>query len=224
MDRFWDLVSNEKVGRGEVDKVARTLHNATCLNRSIRSNDSLQRHVDNFRQLYMTGGIPHKMVTVHLIGMYRDLQQYNMCLSVSAWALQQDKEFANLTTVIIIIGVLAALDNTSDRCEELYRAALDFVPYDFCSYDLSHGAILPDRFQHVRIGHSAIFSTSILGARLIHGEWRSAYLTLETAFRDFPYDVDPYILDMLIRKDLSRKVTKFFLCLLGAAVSSDQDA
>ena len=158
MDRFWDLVSNKKVGPGEVDKVARTLHNATCLNRSIRSNDSLQRHVHNFRQLYVTGGIPpHKMAIVYLIGMYRDLQQYNMCLGVSAWALQQDKEFTNLTTVGIIIGILAALDNTSNRCEELYRAALDFVLHDFCSYDLSQGAILPDRSQHVKVGHSAIF-------------------------------------------------------------------
>ncbi len=201
MGLFWDLARDKKLVAGDVTEVARLLNNATRLTRTFKSCESIPQHMENFRQLYITGKLPpHPRATLHLIGMYENIRQYHLSLDIGAWAIRQDENHIDLSTVGMILPILALIDTTTQRYEELSRYALRNIPHGICPYDLSHGAILPDRSKHVNVGGAKKYLECVLNAQLIVGDWRNAYLTLDTIFRNFPLDPPQTALDNIIEE------------------------
>ena len=156
MSQCWELQRDQKVGSGEVDQVARMLHTVSYLHQSFKPSSVLEQKTARFRLLCTTGKLSSReMAAFYLIVEYRNLQQYRSSLTTSTWALQQGPKQISLITFGVIIKILAMCDDTSERCEKLYSDALEYIPHGFCLYDLSHGAIHPDRSKHLDIGKAA---------------------------------------------------------------------
>ncbi len=201
MALFSNLPKNTKLGPGEVDELARLLNNATRMTRTFGLNEALPQYLDNFRQLYMNEKLlPHPMATLHLICSYKNLQHYHLALDIAEWAMRQDRNYIAFATFGVIIEILALVDSTSQRCKKLYRDVLEHFPHGICSYDLSDGAILPDRSKNIYVADSIPVLDAILSARLIHDNWRKAYLTLDNMFRVRPFNIIPKVLERFIKE------------------------
>lgn len=182
MGLFWDLARDKKLVAGDVIEVARLLNNAIRLTRIFKSCESVLQHMENFRQLYITGQLPpHPLATLHLIVTYSFLRQYHLSLDIGAWAIRQDENCVDLGTVGVILPILALVDNTTQRYEELGRYALK-------------------NSKHVNVGGAKKYLDGLLNAQLLVGDWRNAYLTLDTIFRNFPLDPPHNALDLIIKE------------------------
>ena len=229
MSLFWDLAKSEKLGKGEVEEVARMLNNATRLKNSLdtsaAASEALQQYVDDFTRLYVNGQLPcQEKVPLHLISMYENLQQYQKCLDISTWVLQQDADQISPIVVGTIIKTIAQHDDNSQRYEELYRDALQYIPQTFDPYDISHGAILPNRSKHVNVQGATHILKNILHARLFHGKWREAYLTLDTALRIFVYDIEPIFLHKFVKfRPLHESYQVFMMFARSGAIIRPRD-
>lgn len=175
------------------------LNNATRQKKTLWSDEALPQYLDDFRQLYVNGELPaHPSATLHLIHGYTNLRQYHVSLDIGVWAMQQGWNYIDLRTYGAILSILAIVDNNTQRCDSLYRDVLEHFPFDFCSYDISHGAILPDRSKHVEVTGSMSLLENKLMSKLRHGDWRDALLTLDDMFRVFPFNITSRALMLFI--------------------------
>ena len=157
----------------------------------------------------------HPNATLHLISYYKESSQLDRGIQFWNWAVCQDEKYVNIGTYGAAIELLTVYGKSLSYCEEVYLHALKRFPTDFNEYHLSPSAILPRQHKPILLkGTSLLLLQGIMQARLSHGDWRNAYLALDTALRLHPTQIPPRFLQAF---EHERPFCEFFnvLCLIG---------
>ena len=172
--------------------------------------------METFVEHYKGGHIPgHPDATLHLISYYKESSQLDRGIQFWNWAVCRDEQYVNIGTYGAAIELLTVYGKSLSYCEEVYLHALKRFPTDFNEYHLSPSAILPRQHKPSLLkGTSLLLLQGIMQARLSHGDWRNAYLALDTALRLHPTQIPPRFLQAF---EYERPFCEFFnvFCLIG---------
>ena len=189
------------LSRNDTCEIARLLHHKLrTLKKAKKPVENITKRVDEFVMHYKKRRIPpHPVASVHIIGFYKESKKYDAGIEFWNWVVQQDDNYVRLNTYGAAIELLAVYGKSLSYCEEVYDHAVKRFPTAFNEYHLSHGAILPHRGLPVQLlGTSMTLLQGILTARLIHGDWRNAYLTLDTALRLHPTQIPNHFIPLFL--------------------------
>ena len=140
---------------------------------------------------------PHPMASLHLIGYYKESTQYDAGVDFWKWLLKQDDNYIDLRVYGAAIELLASYGVGIEYCKEVYIHGLKRFPQDFNEYHMTPGAILPELDQPVNVRQSSmVLLQGMTKAYLIYGDWRNAYLSLDTVMRLHPTQVPAHFLRM----------------------------
>ena len=138
---------------------------------------------------------PHPTASLHIISYYKDSKQYDAGMDYWSWVIKQENNYIDLRVYGAAIELLASYGASLEQCQELYIHGLKRFPQDFNEYHMSPGAILPQLDQPVKVRQSSmVLLQGMIKACLMHGDWRNAYLFLDTAMRLHPAQVPIYFL------------------------------
>ncbi|KAI9812012.1 MAG: hypothetical protein M1827_004904 [Pycnora praestabilis] len=198
------LLSDNLISRSDTHEIVRLLHYFS--RKAGRKTDDeikqLLAHTQAIIQHLKTGALPpHRAACMQLISIFKDLRAYNLGVSYWKWLAQKNDDFINAASYGAAIELLNCKGEPLENLEDLYSLALKQFPGTFSEYHLSPGAIISDRARPVIAkGNSMTLIQGITTARVDHGDWRNAYLALDTALRLYPTQVPPRILDIFIHK------------------------
>ena len=184
-------------------EIARLLHNEFRILSTVKiSAKHVLQHVDTFQKLYKRRQLPpHPTASLHLISYYKESKQFDSGIELWNWIIQQDNNYLDLGTYGAAIELLAAYGKNLSYCEKVYQHALRRFPSNFNEYHLSPGAIVSQREEPTTIpGTSMTLLQGITQARLVHGDWRKAYLALDTALRLHPTQLPSRFVTMFLEE------------------------
>ena len=166
----------------------------------LRDDDDLKKLANTFVKHIRSGEVPPSpRANLHMISYFKESKQYDAGIEFWNWTVQQDDQYVDLSTYGAAIELLASYGSSLAYCEEIYIHGLKRFPSNFNAYHLSPGAVLRDRSQHVDLkGTSLSLLQGIITARLVHGDWRKAYLALDTAFRIHPTQILNRMIDLFL--------------------------
>ena len=167
---------------------------------------------------------PSHAAHLHLLAFYRESQKLEKGIDFWNWLLDQDDSYVNPAVYGVALELLAIQGKSADETELLYHQALKRFPGSFNEYHLSPDAILPDRTKMINLsGIPVTLLQGILTARLLRGDSRSAYLTLDTALRLFPAQLPSRFFTLFVQERPITEAYKVFLmaCRSGTALGPD---
>ena len=199
MDAYPRVLKKKLLSYQDSIEIARMLQYANRLD-SFGSKEALVTYMERFVQDYQSRRLPpHARASLHIIGYLKESGQHDTGIKFWTWLLGQDDNYINIDTYGAAIELLANYGRSLDYCEEVYMHALKRFPSHYNEYHMSHGALLPDRRQITTLkGVSIILLQGIVYARLLHGDWRNAYLGLDTALRLYPTQLPTQYVNMLL--------------------------
>lgn len=175
------------------------------------------------RQAYVSGSLPWtRHATLHLLGYYKESGHLDEGLDFWKWLSRAEGVILDPVYVGAAIELLAVCGAGIHYCEEVYERTLAEQRDIGSQYYLTPGAILPDRAKAVTTrGTSSGLLQGIISARLLHGKWQRAYLTLDTVFALRPTQIAPRFLDVFVfERPIFEALSVFFMyCRGGNAVS-----
>ena len=182
--------------------LAQLLHYRYRTEKDGSKREALRSHVESFQRDFMNRALPpHPSASLHLISYFKESKNYDNGIRFWNWVIEQDDNYINIGTYGAAIELLTYYGKDLDYCEEVYTHALTRFAVQFNEYHLSPGAILPDRAQHmVTSGTSMQLLQGILTARLLHRDWRNAYLALDTALRIHPSQIPSFFFQLFHRE------------------------
>ncbi|KAI9769180.1 MAG: hypothetical protein M1839_003784 [Geoglossum umbratile] len=196
MELYPRLVQDSALGAGDTLELARLLHNRY---RRLNSFDTPQIEVKDQLLSYMKKLIadlvrrklqPHPLASLHILSYCKESQEFDVGVEFWEWILPQDGGFLDARTYGAGIELLAHYGRPLHYLESLYTQALKRYPGAFSEYHLSPQAIVQDPSRpSITPGSRLLLLQGVLTARLIHGDWRNAYLALDTALRLYPDQV-----------------------------------
>jgi tetratricopeptide (TPR) repeat protein len=143
---------------------------------------------------------PHHHASLHLLSIYKETRQFDKGKQYWSWLIGQDGEYVDEAVYGAAIELLSHAGESLEELEELYRQALKRFPDNFIEYHLSPEAIVPDRGQQMLLQIPMTLLQGILTARVLAGDWRNAYLALDTALRLIPDLTPSRFFDVLINE------------------------
>ena len=146
---------------------------------------ALSRYIGVFAGHYMTKALPpHSQASTHLLNLHSTIGEHEMVARLWDWMVHQDDRYVSTKTYAGAIDVAAAGNQSLHVCEELYEEALIRYSDKIVSLILSPGAMLPPNLYDCKsVLIEPHLCLAIFYARIRKGEWRTAYLSLDTAFR-----------------------------------------
>lgn len=185
-------------------------------------SSAITAHVKEFAESYQMRRLPpHPDASLHLIGYFKESHQYDAGIDFWHWIVKQDSNYIDLRTYGAAIELLALYGQTLAYCEEVYTHGLKRFPESFNEYHLSPGAIVSQRHEPTRIPKTSMtLMQGIIKARLIHGDWRSAYMALDTALRLHPTQIPPHFFHTFLEERPVHEVYQIFciLCQSGSQI------
>ncbi|KAK7609654.1 hypothetical protein JOL62DRAFT_578252 [Phyllosticta paracitricarpa] len=189
VDQYARMAENRLIHSGTTTLLAQMIHTRFRLLGPDMTKTAATMRFFNFadrlvEDLHADKIWPSPIATLRLISMAKEAKDIQR--GKAYWAKLVEKEGATDSGAYgSYIELLAEEGKVPlSDLEALYQEALDRNPETFAAYHLSHNAILPDRRTAARFpGMSAHLLQGIIAARLRHGDWRNAYLGLDTAFR-----------------------------------------
>jgi len=158
---------------------------------------------------------PHHTANLHVISYLKESKQYDAAIEFWNWVVNQDDSYVDLKTYGAAIELLAAGGRGLAACEEVYAHGLKRFPGTFNEYHMSHGALLQNRDKITMLPRTSMtLQQGIISARLTYGDWKNAYLGLDTALRLHPTQLPPHILQAFIRERPVHEAYQVF-CLLS---------
>lgn len=169
---------------------------------------------------------PHTAASVHLISFFKEAKQFDKGASFWEWVSQQNEDCVDAAVYGAAIEMKTAEGEASlEDLEDMYTEALSRFPGSFAEYHLSPEAVVPDRGQPTTLnGLPMSLLQGIMTARVSHGDWRNAYLGLDTALRLFPTQVPTRMFELfMLERPLSEAYTIFLMaCRSGVILRPDR--
>lgn len=157
---------------------------------------------------------PHHTACLHVISYLKESNQYDAAIEFWNWVVNQDDKYVDLKTYGAAIELLAACGRGLAACEEVYAHGLKRFSAAFNEYHMSHGALLRNRDEITVLPKTSMtLQQGIIAARLTYGDWKNAYLGLDTALRLHPTQIPPYTLQAFVRERPVQEAYQVF-CLL----------
>ncbi|KAI9673937.1 MAG: hypothetical protein M1817_002143 [Caeruleum heppii] len=157
---------------------------------------------------------PHPMASLHLLGYFRDSRQYDAGRTFwESWLVHQNEASTDAGTWGAAIELLTEDQEPLVNLEAMYTHGLRHFCGDFAEYHFSPEAILADRSSASSIGRLRLhLIQGIAFARLHRGDWRNAYLALDTMLRVYPDQLPRKVFDMFVStRALSEAYTAMML-------------
>ncbi|KAL1595131.1 hypothetical protein SLS60_009819 [Paraconiothyrium brasiliense] len=221
MDLYPTMIAAGTLTRDDTRRIGQTLH--ACLRNSQLLSGTRTDLLSFLQQLIedlQKGALPsHPFVFVHILGIYRERKLYDEGYALWQWLVQQDDTHVSQAVYGAAIEMMAYGKKLRlYELENLYVDALKRFPGTFAEYHLSPDAIVPDRSQPIVIaGVPITLLQGILTARLLHNDWKNAYLALDTALRLYPCQLPSRFFEMFMEKrPLGEAYTTFLVaCRAG---------
>jgi hypothetical protein len=162
---------------------------------------------------------PHPYAHVHLLGIYKECEQYQEGYAFWQWLVDQDETFVSQAVYGAAIELMAYGGILPlAELELIYTDGLKRFPGTFAEYHLSPNAIVPDRSQPTVISDiPVLLLQGILTARILARDWCNAYLALDTVLRLFPTQVPTRYFELFMsERPLAEAYTVFLVaCRAG---------
>ncbi|KAH0565783.1 hypothetical protein GP486_000828 [Trichoglossum hirsutum] len=219
MELYTPLVQCSVLSTNDTFELARLLHNryraALCLDDGIAmraAKDSILNYVQILIEDLRRQKIPpHPMASLHILSYCKESYQLDIGVDFWEWILNQDHGFMDARTYGAGIELLAYYGKPLHYLESLYAQALKRYPGAFSEYHLSPQSIVKDTSRPSNApGSRMILLQGILTARAIYGDWRNAYLALDTALRLYPDQVPSRFYELFIYKRPTTESFKVF--------------
>ncbi|OCK94300.1 uncharacterized protein K441DRAFT_611324 [Cenococcum geophilum 1.58] len=169
---------------------------------------------------------PERAAHVHLISFFKVSRQYDKAYAFWTWLASQSDEYVDQAVYGSAIEMLAYQGTTSlKELEKIYSQALKRFPGYFAEYHLSPEAIVVDKTQPTSIpGLPMTLLQGILTARLLHGDWRNAYLALDVALRLYPTQAPVRFFELFaLERPVIESYTVFLVaCRAGTVLKPDR--
>lgn len=169
---------------------------------------------------------PERAAHVHLISFFKVSRQYDKAYTFWTWLANQSDEYVDQAVYGSAIEMLAYQGTTSlKELEKIYSQALKRFPGYFAEYHLSPEAIVVDKTQPTSIpGLPMTLLQGILTARLLHGDWRKAYLALDVALRLYPTQAPVRFFELFaLERPVIESYTVFLVaCRAGTVLKPDR--
>ena len=125
-------------------------------------------------------------ITATILFHYQNTDQIDKALAFWSWLERvRERGHLNYRGYAARIVIAERLDEGADECENLYQEAVDKFGDPLVNYHLSKNAILLDKDRPVgkEVAEVIPLLKSMFSVRLRSGDWRNAYLTLDTILR-----------------------------------------
>ncbi|MCJ1430814.1 hypothetical protein MMC27_000164 [Xylographa pallens] len=203
-------------------EISRLLHYAQRSDGKLMSPTAIAEHVKEAVGHYQRRRLPpDPKASLHLISYFKDSNQYDDGIEFWHWIVRQDNNYLDLPTYGAALELLSLYGQPLAYCEEVYAHGLKRFPESFNEYHLSPGAIVSQLDQPTRIPKTSMgLLQGIIKARLIHGDWRNAYLALDTALRLHPTQIPSHFFHTFLEERPINEAYQIFclLCQSGSQI------
>jgi len=177
--------------------------------------DAISQYMGVFSAQYITKRLPpHPHASSDLLGYYTGIGKSELALNLWEWLRQQDGRYISTTVYGDAIRCLLQLGQPLCTCEGLYEEALKRCSDESNRQMLIPGAMIPKQLQTVRgLSHDRLLCVQIFAARLRRGDWRNAYLQLDTTLRMWPDSAPNQMFKAMTKaRPCHETYQVFFLC------------
>ncbi|KAI9720643.1 MAG: hypothetical protein M1812_002823 [Candelaria pacifica] len=217
MELYPSIIEKQTLHRRDTLAIAHMLHtqyrtsiwyrNAPDANKALLGN--VQKIISDLKHGRLD---PHPVAHVHIISYFKESKQFDLGEEYWSWLVQQDEGQLDARTYGSVIELMSYGGKTLPVLEDMYMEALKRFPGQFSEYHLSPGAIVMDPTQATAMAGTRMFLLQgIMTARVLHGDWRNAYLALDTALRLYPNQVPPRFFELVIYERPVSEAYRVFL-------------
>ncbi|KAI9799113.1 MAG: hypothetical protein M1825_004880 [Sarcosagium campestre] len=162
---------------------------------------------------------PNPFAAALLLSFWKEDQNFDIGVELWTWLRNQDSSCTDGRTFGAALELLAAYGESLPNIEAVYEQAVQQIPDVAVQYQLSPGAMLPDRAQPTKLaGTSLLLLQGIIIARLTHNDWRNAYIALDTALRLHPTQISLTICQNIINERPLAEAYRVLLMAFRAGV------
>jgi hypothetical protein len=224
MDLYPTLLEAGALGRDDTRRMAQAIHTLTRQNRKADAMlPFIQQMVTDLRRGALE---PHPYAFVHLLGIFKEYRRFNEGHELWQWLVQQGETHVSQAAYGAAIELMAYGGvATLPELEDLYSDALKRFPGTFAEYHLSPDAIIPDRSRPVLFsGVPTVLFQGIFTARMLAGEWKKAYLALDTILRLYPTQTPPRFFELVMtNRPIAEAYSVFMVaCRAGTVLNPGQ--
>ena len=183
---------------------------------------AISRYIGTFASHYVTKALPpHSEASTQLLSLYSMIGEHEMGARLWEWMVHQDDRYVSIKTYAQAITLAVAGNRHLRSCEELYEEALLRCSAEHVSLLLSPGVMLPHGLQSLKdVAIQPHLHLALFDARIRKGDWRTAYLNLDTAFRLWPSTISYLFLRAVLKGRPVHESYQVYLlfCQAGAFV------
>ncbi|KEQ67737.1 uncharacterized protein M437DRAFT_37679 [Aureobasidium melanogenum CBS 110374] len=218
------------LGDQDVADIAKALHTSLrLLSQSIRRS-RIPAELSNLADLLVLD-IQAKVLPpsydahLHLLSFYKESAAFDKGTAFWSWLVKQGDDYVNANLYGVALELFAFQGRPAEETEQLYESALDRFPGVFLQYHLAHNAVIADRRQPTVIsGIPKALLQGILTARILRGDAKNAYLTLDTALRLFPTRIPTRFVTLFVQERPLDEAYKVFMLACQAGATPGHDA
>lgn len=228
MDLYPSILSTGALTREDTRRIGQTLHASMRSPRVLKDTKAnllsfLQQVVKDLQK----GALPvHPFVFVHILGIYKERSMFDEGYALWQWVVQQDDNHVTQAVYGAAIELMAYGKKLPlPELENIYLDALKRFPGTFAEYHLSPDAVVPNRAQPIAIANVPVtLLQGILTARILHDDWKSSYLALDTALRLYPCRLPSRFFELFMANRQLREAYTVFLiaCRAGVLINPSQ--
>ncbi|KAI4726056.1 hypothetical protein E4T49_06167 [Aureobasidium sp. EXF-10728] len=218
------------LGEQDVADIAKSVHTSLRLLPSSVRHTRIPAELSNLTDLLVLD-IQAKVLPpsydahLHLLGFYKEAAAYDKGAAFWSWLVKQDDDYVSASLYGVALELFAFQGRPADETEQLYEKALARFPGVFLQYHLAHNAVVADRRQpNVIFGIPKALLQGILTARILRGDARNAYLTLDTAMRLFPANLPTRFVTLFVQERPLDEAYKVFMLACQAGATPGHDA
>lgn len=161
---------------------------------------------------------------LHLLSFYKESAAFDKGTAFWSWLVKQGDDYVNANLYGVALELFAFQGRPAEDTEQLYESALARFPGIFLQYHLAHNAVIADRRQPTVISSiPKALLQGILTARILRGDAKNAYLTLDTTLRLFPTKLPTRFVTLFVQERPLDEAYKVFMlaCQAGSIPGAD---
>ncbi|CAD0083237.1 unnamed protein product [Aureobasidium vineae] len=218
------------LGEQDVADIAKSLHTSLRLLSSSVRQTRIPAELNNLTDLLVLD-IQAKVLPpsydahLHLLSFFKESAAFEKGTAFWSWLVKQGDDYVNANLYGVALELFAFQGRPAEDTEQLYEKALARFPGVFLQYHLAHNAVVADRRQpNVIFGIPKALLQGILTARILRGDAKNAYLTLDTTMRLFPAKIPARFVTLFVQERPLHEAYKVFMLACQAGATPGHDA